>query len=133
MSLNMSLPRILLVVATCALPSVAAAATKVCLIDSTNEVIYQFAKLKPPKKPNTAVAVSGLAFSATSVNSLPVSGTLVRDGATGDVLLGLTRFFQSCLVTAVLDDALSGTVSYDCNLDGANDGSYSIAPGACPP
>jgi hypothetical protein len=124
--------RIPFVLAVLGASTAATAAPKVCLIDSTSEVIYQFARLKPPKKPNTAVAVSGLAFTATSANALPVSGTLVRDLNTGDLLLGLTRFFQSCLVTAVLDDALSGTVSYDCNFDGANDASYPIALGECP-
>jgi hypothetical protein len=124
--------RIPFVLAIVGLSTAASAAPKVCLVDSTSEVIYQFAKLKPPKKPNTAVAVSGLAFTATSANSLPISGTLVRDLGTGNLYLGLTRFFQSCLVTAVLDDALTGTVSYDCNLDGANDGSYPIARGECP-
>jgi hypothetical protein len=124
--------RLLSVPVIVGLSTAASAAPKVCLVDSTSEVVYQFAKLKPPKKPNTAVAVSGLAFTATSANALPVSGTLVRDQNTGDLFLGLTRFFQSCLVTAVLDDALSGTVSYDCNFDGANDVSYPIARGECP-
>ena len=128
----MPLLRLVSVLVILGLPIAGAAAPKVCLLDSTNEVLYQFAKLKPPKKPNTAIAVSGLAFTATSSNSLPLSGTLVRDLNTGSLLLGMTRFFSSCLVTAVLDDALSGTVSYDCNLDGANDGSYPIAPGECP-
>jgi hypothetical protein len=128
----MSSLRVVCVLVALALPAAAVAAPKVCLVDSTSEVIYQFAKLKPPKKPNTAVAVSGLAFTATSTNALPFSGTLVRDLNTGDLFLGLTRYFQSCLVTAVLDDALSGTVSYDCNFDGANDGSYAIARGECP-
>lgn len=124
--------RLLSVLAILGASTAATAAPKVCLVDPTSEVIYQFAKLKPPKKPNTALAVSGLAFTATSANALPVSGTLVRDLGTGGLYLGLTRFFQSCLVTAVLDDALSGTVSYDCNFDGANDGSYPIARGECP-
>jgi hypothetical protein len=124
--------RLLPVLVIVGLSTAASAAPKVCLVDSTNEVVYQFAKLKPPKKPNTSVAVSGLAFTATSSNSLPLSGTLVRDLNTGGLFLGLTRFFQSCLVTAVLDDALSGTVSYDCNFDGANDGSAPIARGECP-
>ena len=128
----MSSFRLLFVLVILGASTAATAAPKVCLVDDANDVIYQFAKLKPPKKPNTAVAVSGLAFTATSTNSLPFSGTLVRDLNTGDLFLGLTRFFQSCLVTAVLDDALSGTVSYDCNFDGANDGSYPIAPGECP-
>lgn len=128
----MSSFRVLLVVAIFGLSTAATAAPKVCLVDSESEVVYQFAKLKPPKKSNTAVAVSGLAFTATSANSLPLSGTLVRDLNTGGLFLGLTRFFESCLVTAVLDDALSGTVSYDCNFDGANDGSHPIARGECP-
>jgi hypothetical protein len=71
-------------------------------------------------------------LSATSANALPLSGTLIRDGSTGDLFLGLTRFFQQCIVSAVLDDQLNGTVSYDCNLDGANDGTYDLTATACP-
>jgi hypothetical protein len=63
---------------------------------------------------------------------VPLSGTLIRDGGTGRLFLGFTRFFQGCLVSAVLQDDLNGTVSYDCNLDGANDGSYELLLTPCP-
>jgi hypothetical protein len=111
---------------------VAASAVEVCLVDDANDFVYVFPKLKPPRKPDSAVAVAGLALSAVSVNALPVSGTLIRDRNTGKLFLGLTRFYQRCLVEAQLEDDLSGSVSYDCNLDGATDGSYVIAPVTCP-
>lgn len=123
--------RIAAVLLVLAVP-VAASAASVCLVDDANGVAYVFPKLKPPRKPDSAVSVTGLAFSASSVNALPLSGTLIRDQNTGKLFLGLTRFFQKCLVEAQLEDDLSGTVSYDCNFDGATDGSYPIAPVACP-
>lgn len=123
--------RILAVVLVLALPA-ASSAAKVCLSDATQEFLYEFGKLKIPKKPDTATAVVGLAFSGVSVNALPLSGTLIRDRSTGKLYLGMTRFFQECIVHAVLDDALSGTISYDCNMDGANDGSYDVSAVPCP-
>jgi hypothetical protein len=114
-----------------ALPT-ASTAAKVCLSDATNAFLYEFGKLKVPRKVNVATPVVGLAFSATSANALPLSGALIRDGSTGKLYLGLTRFFQECIVTAVLDDTLNGTVSYDCNLDGANDGSFTLNAVSCP-
>jgi hypothetical protein len=127
----MSPIRAALLLAVLALPTPSTAA-KVCLSDATNEVFYEFAKLKVPKKGNAAASVVGLAFSATSVNALPVSGTIIRDANTGSLFLGLTRFFQLCLVNAVLDDTLNGTVAYDCNLDGATEGSVTLTAVACP-
>lgn len=123
--------RVVAVLLTLALATGATAA-KVCLGDATNEWIYEFGKLKVPKKSNAATSVVGLAFSSTSLNALPLSGTLLRDRNTGKLYLGLTRFFQQCLLSAVLDDALNGTISYDCNLDGADDGSFELSPVSCP-
>lgn len=123
--------RVALVLLALALPN-ASTAAKVCLSDADNQFLYEFAKLKVPKKAGSATAVAGLAYSGTSVNALPLSGTLIRDGSTGKLYLGLTRFFQECIVHAVLDDALNGTVSYDCNFDGANDGSYALSAVSCP-
>lgn len=127
----MPLLRILPVLLTLVLPAGSTAA-KVCLSDATNGFLYEFGKLKVPKKANVATAVVGLAFSATSVNALPLSGTLIRDGSTGRLYLGLTRFFQECIVNVVLEDTLNGTISYDCNLDGASDGSFEISAADCP-
>jgi hypothetical protein len=127
----MPLLRIVCVLLALALPT-ASTAGKVCLADATNEFLYQFGKLKIPKKANVATPVAGLAFSATSINALPLSGTLIRDGSTGKLFLGLTRFFQVCIVSAVLEDTLNGTVSYDCDLDGANDGSFELSVVSCP-
>jgi hypothetical protein len=127
----MPLLRIVCLVLALALPT-ASAAAKVCLADATNQFLYQFGKLKVPKKADVATPVVGLAFSATSANALPLSGALIRDGSTGKLYLGFTRFFQECIVTAVLEDTLSGTVSYDCNLDGANDGSFELTLASCP-
>jgi hypothetical protein len=114
-----------------ALPT-ASTAAKVCLIDDETDFIYEFGKLKIPKKADVATPAVGLAFSAVSANALPLSGTLLRDSNTGKLILGLTRFFQHCIVTAVLDDTLTGTISYDCNLDGTNDGSHPVSAGSCP-
>ena len=114
-----------------ALPT-ASAAARVCLSDDTNQLFYEFGKLKVPKKAGVATPVVGLAFSATSANALPLSGTLLRDGNTGKLFLGLTRFFQECIVNAVLDDTLNGTISYDCNFDGANDGTSTLSAVSCP-
>ena len=127
----MSLLRIACVLLALALPS-ASAAAKVCLSDDTNQLFYEFGKLKVPKKAGVATPVVGLALSATSANALPLSGTLLRDGNTGKLFLGLTRFFQECIVNAVLDDTLNGTVSYDCNFDGANDGTFTLSAASCP-
>jgi hypothetical protein len=44
----------------------------------------------------------------------------------------LTRFFQECILNAVLDDTLTGTISYDCDLDGVNDGSFELSAASCP-
>jgi hypothetical protein len=100
--------------------STAAAAKDVCLLDSGNEAGFVLKKLKIPKKPGDAVPVSGFGLTSTSASSLPLSGTLIRD-LDGDLLLGLTRHFQRCLLGFVLDENLNGTVSYDCNLDNVND------------
>ena len=127
----MPLLRIVSVLLTLALPT-ASTAAKVCLSDASNELFYEFSKLKVPKKANVATPVVGLAFSATSVNALPLSGALIRDGNTGQLYLGLTRFFQECIVSAVLDDTLTGTISYDCDLDGVNDGSFELSAVSCP-
>jgi hypothetical protein len=104
----------------------AASATDVCLIDPVNEAAFVLKKLKVPKRPNDAVPVSGIGITGTSANGLPVSGTLIRD-VNGDLILGLTRHLQRCLIGGVLDESLNGTVSYDCNLDNANDTTGSIA------
>jgi hypothetical protein len=108
----------------------ASAGGDVCLIDPVNEAAFILKKLKVPKRTNEAVPVSGIGITATSANGLPLSGTLVRD-ANGDLLLGLTRHFQRCLVGFALNESLQGTVSYDCNLDGAADTTASVAPIDC--
>jgi hypothetical protein len=100
--------------------STAAAARDFGLLDSGNEAGFVLKKLKIPKKPGDAVPVSGFGLTSTSASSLPLSGTLIRD-LDGDLLLGLTRHFQRCLLGFVLDENLNGTVSYDCNLDNVND------------
>jgi hypothetical protein len=123
--------RIVPVLVALALPG-AASAAKLCLLDATNEIIYKFPKLKVPRKGDTAVPVVGLAFSAVSTNAQPLDGTLIRDRNTGQIILGLTRFFPTCFVTVTLDDALSGTVTYDCNLDGTSEASVAIAAAECP-
>ena len=127
----MPLLRIASVLLILALPA-AASAGKVCLSDDSNMILYQFGNLKVPKKPDTAVPVTGLAFSAISANALPLSGTLVRDRNTGKLFLGMTRFFQECIVQAQLEDDLSGTVHYDCDLDGATESSYALTKVDCP-
>ena len=127
----MALLRLASVLLVLALPA-ASSAGKIYLSDDTTQVLYQFEKLKVPKKPDSAAPVAGLAFSISSANALPVSGTIIRDGNTGKIFLGLTRFFQECLVQATLDDSLSGSVSYDCNFDGANDGTYVLTLVTCP-
>lgn len=98
----------------------ASAGGDVCLIDETNEAAFVLKKLKVPKRRGEALPVSGLGLTGTSAGSLPLHGTLIRD-FDGDLLLGLTRHFQRCLLGFVLDETLNGTVSYDCNLDNAND------------
>ena len=109
-----------------------AAVADVCLSDATAGVFFQFQKLKIPKKGGTVVPAVGLEFTQTSVNALPLSGTLLRDGNTGKLYLGFTSYFQECIVNAVLDDTLNGTVAYDCNLDGANDGTHDLSVADCP-
>jgi hypothetical protein len=105
--------------------STAASAKDVCLLDSGNEAGFVLKKLKIPKKPGDAVPVSGLGFTSTSANALPLSGTLIRDLG-GELFLGLTRHFQRCLLGFVLDGSLNGQVSYDCNLDNVNDTTGSV-------
>ena len=108
------------------LSTAASAGGDVCLIDDVNEAAFILKKLKLPKRAGEAVPVSGLGITGTSASSLPLSGTLIRD-FDGDLFLGLTRHFQRCLLGFVLDESLNGTVSYDCNLDNANDTTGSVA------
>jgi len=106
----------------------AATAADLCWFDSTNEAIYRFKNLKLPKKAGDVVALTGQSVTGISVTALPIYGTVLRDEGTGDLVMGFTRHFQQCLIGAVLDpETLNGTVSYDCNLDGANDGSFALA------
>jgi hypothetical protein len=128
----MPLLRIASVLLALTLPATSTAAKLVCLSDNSNQFFYQFSRLKVPKKADAATPVVGLAFSAVSANALPLSGTLIRDGNTGKLYLGFTRFFQECIVNAVLDDTLNGTISYDCNFDGANDGTFALSAVSCP-
>jgi hypothetical protein len=108
--------------------SSAAAAADMCWFDGTNSVFYRFQNLKLPKKPGAVTPLHGQAFTQISVTGLPLYGTLLRDEGTGSLILGFTRVFQTCLIGAVLDpDDLDGTISYDCNLDGANDGSVVLS------
>jgi hypothetical protein len=126
----MPLLRIAALLATLCFASAAAAGGDVCLVDSGNQTLLVLKRLKVPKRGGEAVPVSGFAYTSTSTTELPLSGTLVRSGD-GDLLLGLTRHFQRCLIGAVLDDTLGGTVSYDCNLDNANDTTGSLVPTSC--
>jgi hypothetical protein len=106
----------------------AASAGDLCWFDDTNTALYRFKGLKIPKKAGDVVPVVGQAFTAVSVTALPLAGTLVRDESTGNLILGFTRYFQECVIGAVLDpEDLDGTISYDCNLDGANDGSVALS------
>lgn len=106
----------------------AAAGGDMCWFDNTNVALYRFENLKIPKKPGDVVTLAGQATTQISVTALPLYGTLLRDESTGSLVLGFTRTFQTCLIGAVLDpDDLDGTISYDCNLDGANDGSVALS------
>jgi hypothetical protein len=105
----------------------AASAADVCFYDSTNQAFYRFRNLKVPKKSGDVVPLVGQAFTATSANALPLAGTLIRDANTGNLLLGFTRYFQECIIGAALNETLDGTISYDCNLDGANDGTVALS------
>ena len=110
------------------LPTAAAAGGDLCWFDSTNTALYRFENLKIPKKPGDAVPLVGQAFTQISVTGLPLYGTFLRDENTGSLVLGFTRVFQTCLIGAVLDpEDLDGTISYDCNLDGANDGTVALS------
>lgn len=121
----MPLVRIVALLAALCLPT-PSAASDVCFLDDTNEYAYKLAKLKVPKAANTIVPVAGLAISAVSINAVPVSGSLIRDGNTGGLFLGLTRFGDRCLLYAQLDEDLNGSISSDCNLDDANDGTVEL-------
>jgi hypothetical protein len=114
-----------------ALPAPASAGGAVCLWDASNEFLYRFTKLKVPKQDYDVVPVVGLAFSAVSANAVAVSGGLHRDGNTGKLLMGLTRYGDRCLLFAVLEENLSGTLSSDCNLDDANDSTVALARVDC--
>lgn len=120
-----------LLFALCFATAATAAGGDVCLIDSVYESAFVLKRLKVPKRPGDAVPVSGLGFTSTSVSALPLSGTLIRD-VDGDLLLGLTRHFQRCLLGFVLDEeTLTGTVNYDCNLDNSSDTTGSVARVDC--
>lgn len=125
-----SLPIAVVALALC-WPAAASAGGDVCFLDEANQVAYKLAKLKVPKSANAVAPVAGLAISAVSVNAVPVSGTLIRDGNTGALFLGLTRYGDRCLLFAQLDDALNGTISSDCNLDDVNDGTVELERVAC--
>jgi len=126
----MPLLRIAVLLLTLCFATAAAAGGDVCLIDSGNEAAFVLKRLKLPKRPGDSVSVSGLGLTGTSATSLPLSGTLIRD-FDGGLFLGLTRHFQRCLIGFVLDETLSGSVSYDCNLDSANDTTGSVASIDC--
>ena len=105
----------------------AASAADLCWFDNTNTALYRFKGLKIPKKAGDVVPLVGQALTAVSSTALPLAGTLIRDENTGNLILGFTRYFQECVIGAVLDpQTLGGTISYDCNLDGANDGSVAL-------
>jgi hypothetical protein len=109
-------------------PTASVAAADLCWFDNTNSALYRFQNLKIPKKPGDVVPLVGQAFTQISVTGLPLYGTLLRDENTGSLILGFTRTFQTCLIGAVLDaEDLDGTISYDCNLDGANDGTVALS------
>lgn len=119
--------RIAAVIFVLCVPTAAVAGGDMCWFDNNTLALYRFAKLKLPKKPGEVVPLVGQAFTPSSVTGLPLYGTLLRDENTGSLVLGFTRIFQTCLIGAVLDaDDLYGTISYDCNLDGVNDGSTDL-------
>jgi hypothetical protein len=113
-----------------AAPAAAAAGGDVCLIDEANQAGFLLTKPRVPKRAGSSVPVSGLGFTALSVTALPLSGALVRN-VDGALLMGLTRHFQRCLLGFVLEEDWSGTVSYDCNLDNANDTTGSVTRTDC--
>jgi hypothetical protein len=115
-----------LLLALCFATSAAAAGGDVCRIDEANQTGFLLKRLKLPKRGGDALPVSGFGLTATSASLLPLSGTLLRQ-PDGELLLGLTRHFQRCLLGFVLDEGLNGTVSYDCNLDNANDTTGSVS------
>jgi hypothetical protein len=110
--------------------STAASAGDVCLLDDVNGAAFILKKVRIPRRPGDAVPVSGIGLTSTASNGLPVSGTLIRD-INGDLFLGLTRHFQRCLIGFVLNESLEGSVSYDCNLDNANDATGSVGRFDC--
>lgn len=108
-----------------------AAAGDVCFHDPGAQVFYKFDKWKAPKKNGDAVRVAGWALLNGAILAAPVDGTLTRDLVEGSLTLGLTLYGDRCLATAVLAEDLSGTISYDCNLDDMTDGSYALASISC--
>lgn len=118
--------RIVALISALALPSAAVAGGDVCLYDTTNQAAYILKKLKLPKRSGDAVPVVGYAFHPALIGAAPLTGTLIRDPFEGTLVMGLTRHADRCLATVVLDDDLSGTISYDCDLDDVTDGTSSI-------
>jgi hypothetical protein len=119
MSVVRTLPLLVMLVAATA----AQAGGNVCLVDTANDAVFVLTKPRVPKQLGAGVPVAGYGETATG-SSLPISGTLLHT-PDGNLYLGLTRYFQRCLVSITLQEELAGTgsVAYDCNLDGANDGS----------
>ena len=107
--------------------SSAAAAADMCWYDGTGQFLYRFQNLKLPKKEGTVAPLVGQALSGVSATGLPLYGTVLRDQNTSAVMLTFTRHIQACLVLFVLDpESLDGNVSYDCNFDAANDGTFAL-------
>jgi hypothetical protein len=109
--------------------SAAFAGGDVCLLDDANDMIFVLTNPRIPKRSGTALPVSGLGLTPGGF-TWPLSGTLIRD-FDGDLLLGLTRHFDRCLLGFTLDAALNGTVNYDCNLDNSNDMTSAVAAFPC--
>jgi hypothetical protein len=126
----MPLLRVFALLVTLVLPA-SAMAGDVCLWDASTEVFYTLKNLKIPKKPGGATPVAGHALVDGLIGAAPVSGTLIRDPFEGTLTLGLTRYGDRCLGTAVLDEELNGSIGYDCDLDDANDIVVSLVRAPC--
>lgn len=110
--------------------SAAFAGGDVCLQDDANDNVFVLKNLRVPKRPGSALPVAGIGLVAGAPSSWPLSGTVIRD-FDGDVLVGLTRYFDRCLLGLVLDENMNGTVNYDCNLDASTDMTSTVEPIAC--
>jgi hypothetical protein len=102
-----------------ALAAPAWAGGEVCLADASNGIVYRFNNLKLPKKLLASAPLNGVALSAVPA-PLPLSGTVTPVDA-DTFVLGFMRFGSPCMIAGSLESDLSGSFSYDCNLDGVID------------